>query len=104
MNGINVSPAELRNAAANLRQYVEQMRSSLDDSTVCVKGTEQSWDSESAVNLRNKYNSLAGKFPDFYDAVTKYAQFLDTTAASYEEQDKKITQSADQALNNGYNA
>jgi 4-hydroxy-3-methylbut-2-en-1-yl diphosphate synthase IspG/GcpE len=58
----------------------------------------------SAENLRARYTSLAGKFSDFYDAITKYAKFLDNTAVAYESADKKIEERANELLNKDYTA
>ena len=48
--------------------------------------------------------STDGEFSDFYDAITKYAKFLDNTATAYENADKKIEERANELLNEGYNA
>ena len=101
---MQVNSAELANAANNLRKNVSDMQQILDDSTSTINGTAASWESSSAENLRARYTSLAGKFSDFYDAITKYAKFLDNTAVAYESADKKIEERANELLNEGYNA
>ena len=69
-----------------------------------INNTTSSWESAAAENLRARYTSLSAKFSDFYDAITKYAKFLDNTAAAYESADKKIEERANELLNEGYNA
>lgn len=101
---MDVNSVELRNAANALRKNVSDMQSVLDESTQVINGTSASWESAAAENLRSRYMSLAGKFTDFYDAITKYAMFLDNTATSYEAADKKIEAKANELLNEGYNA
>ena len=101
---MQVNSAELANAANSLRKNVSDMQQILDDSTSTINGTAASWESAAAENLRARYTSLAAKFSDFYDAITKYAKFLDNTAAAYESADKKIEERANELLNEGYNA
>ncbi len=101
---MQVYSVELASAAANLRKNVSDMQQILDDSTSTINGTAASWESAAAENLRARYTSLAAKFSDFYDAITKYAKFLDNTAAAYESADKKIEERANELLNEGYNA
>jgi WXG100 family type VII secretion target len=101
---MQVNSAELASAAGNLRKNVSDMQQILDDSTSTINGTAASWESAAAENLRGRYTSLAAKFSDFYDAITKYAKFLDNTAAAYESADKKIEERANELLNEGYNA
>lgn len=104
MDGMQVNSAELRNASNSLRKNVTDMQTTLDEATGTINGTAASWESASAENLRARYTSLSGKFSDFYDAITKYATFLDNTAAAYEAADKKIEEKANELLNQGYNA
>lgn len=101
---MQVNSVELRNAANNLRKNVSDMQATLDEATSTINGTAASWESAAAENLRARYTSLSQKFPDFYDAITKYATFLDNTATSYEAADKKIEEKANELLNQGYNA
>lgn len=104
MDGMSVNSAELRNAANSMRKNVSDMQATLDEATQTINGTAASWESSAAENLRARYTSLAAKFSDFYEAITKYALFLDNTASSYEAADKKIEQRAEELLNSGYNA
>ena len=101
---MQVNSAELANAANNLRKNVNDMQATLDEATSTINGTAASWESAAAENLRSRYTSLAAKFSDFYDAITKYAKFLDNTATAYENADKKIEERANELLNEGYNA
>ena len=101
---MQVNSAELASAAGNLRKNVSDMQQILDESTSTINGTAASWESAAAENLRARYTSLAAKFSDFYDAITKYAKFLDNTAVAYESANKKIEERANELLNEGYNA
>ena len=101
---MQVNSAELASAAGNLRKNVSDMQQILDESTSTINGTAASWESAAAENLRARYTSLAAKFSDFYDAITKYAKFLDNTAVAYESADKSITSKADELLTSDYGA
>ena len=101
---MQVNSVELHNAANSLRKNVNDMRTTLDEATSTINGTAASWESDAAENLRARYTSLSGKFTDFYDAINKYATFLDNTAVAYESADKKIEERANELLNSGYNA
>ena len=101
---MQVNSAELAQAAEDLRKNVNDMQSTLNDATSTIDSTTSSWESAAAENLRNRYTTLSGKFADFYDAINKYAKFLDNTASAYEAADKKITSKADDLLNADYGA
>lgn len=101
---MQVDSVQLRNSANSLRKDVASMRETLDEATSTINSTAASWESEAAENLRARYTSLSAKFSDFYDAITKYATFLDNTAGAYEAADKKIEERANELLNQGYNA
>ena len=100
---MQVNSVELHNAANSLRKNVNDMRTTLDEATSTINGTAASWESAAAENLRPRYTSLSGKFTDFYDAINKYATFLDNTAVAYESADKKIEERANELLNSDYN-
>ena len=100
---MEVDSVELRNAAAELRKHLNNMKAANDDATQNINSTAGSWESSAAENLRGRYTTLSGKFTDFYDAIDKYATFLDNTAEAYENADKKINQKAEDLLNKDYN-
>lgn len=101
---MQVNSAELARAAENLRSDVDTMSRVLSEATETINKTTSSWESAAAENLRARYTSLSGRFQDFYDAINKYAKFLDNTASAYESADKKITNKADELLNSDYGA
>ena len=101
---MEVRSEDLRSSAAELRRLLQKMKDSNDDATKTINGTAANWESNAAENLRGRYTNLSGNFADFYDAIEKYATYLENTATSYEEADQKITQKADDLLNQGYNA
>lgn len=100
---ISVSYAGLKESSEAMLNKVDVMKQALDKATTVMGNTEESFKSESADMLREKYHSLYAKFGDFYDAITKYATFLSTTATKYEEADTTIKKSAEDLLTSEYN-
>lgn len=100
---ISVSYTGLKEASESMLNKVDIMKQALNKATTVMGNTEDSFKSESADLLRDKYHSLYAKFSDFYDAITKYATFLSTTAAKYEEADTTIKKSAEDLLTSDYN-
>lgn len=100
---IVVSSAELHEAAEKLRRLVEDIDGIFNEAKTEVNNTARNYQSNSGDNLRDRFLSLSQRFPDFCEAIRKYAKFLDATATSYEDAEQKITQSADEKLNDDYN-
>lgn len=100
---ISISYEGLRDSANSILKKVEIMKQSLSKATTVMDRTEHSFKSDAADGLREKYHSLYSKFDDFYDAITKYAEFLTTTANKYQEAENKINQNA-QDLTSEYDA
>lgn len=101
--GMNVNYEGLRQSASVFRKEVTNMNAALDEATSNIDRTTNSWQSQAANDLRERFKALSTKFEDFYNAINNYAQFLDNTANAYEAADKKIEQRADELLNNDYN-
>lgn len=100
---ISVSYAGLKEASEGMLNKVDIMKQALNKATTVMGNTEDSFRSESADMLREKYHSLYAKFGDFYDSITKYATFLSSTAAKYEEADSTIKKTAEDLLTSEYN-
>ena len=75
----------MRETANKIRTIVERMHSTLDEASNDIHASTDTWQSSAADHLRSKYGDLSPKFEDFYQAITNYADFLDKTAANYEE-------------------
>lgn len=100
---ISVSYAGLKESSEGMLNKVEIMKQALNKATTVMKNTEDSFKSESADMLREKYHSLRSKFDDFYESINNYAAFLSKTAAKYEEADKNIKKTAEDLLTSDYN-
>jgi uncharacterized protein YukE len=100
---ISVSYVGLKEASESMINKVDVMKQALSKASTVMANTEDSFKSEAADMLRDKYHSLRVKFDDFYDSITKYATFLATTANKYEEADANIKKSAEDLLTSDYN-
>ncbi len=97
-DGIQITPAELRNSATEMINKIEAMRDSLAIASNIMDNTRDSFEATSAEALREKYGELSAKFNNFYEKMTSYATFLETTAAYYEKADENITKAANDIL------
>lgn len=100
---ISISYTGLKDSSEAMIRQVDVMKQALSKATTVMQNTEESFKSESADMLREKYHILYAKFHDFYDSITNYANFLAKTAASYEEADKNIQKNAEDLLTSDYN-
>ena len=101
MNQEKISYEQMRAKADSLRTSANNLQGIFDQVKVEIGklGTEDTWKSDAATEFVNKFNSLAGKFPDFIQKVRDCATFIDTSVEAYEASDAKIGQSADEYLN-----
>lgn len=100
MNQEKISYEQMRTKADSLRTSANKLQGIFDNVKVEIGkiGTEDTWKSTAATEFVNKFNSLAGKFPDFIQKVRDCATFIDTTVEAYETSDTRMGQSADQNL------
>lgn len=92
----------MRDTAARIREIVEKMHGTLDEASTDIHQTTDTWQSGAADHLRDKYKDLTPKFDDFYTAITNYADFLEKTAAHYEEFEQQSASSADDVITSEY--
>ena len=93
-NGIVITPAELRASARLMKNRIESMKQNLDTASRVMQQTTESFDSPAAKAMREKYEELKKNFPKFYQEMTSYAEFLETTASEYERTNQEIENAA----------
>ena len=98
MNGITISPEELRSSASEMRTKLAAMKENLQTSSNVMNQTSGSYESASGEALRQKYNELKGKFDAFCNVVETQIAFLEMTANSYEQADETIAKEANDAF------
>ena len=102
MEDLQITPQELKNSASTMKTKIATMKDSLDVASNVIGRTSDSFKGSAAEELREKYNTLAMKFNDFYSAMTNYADFLEKTAVAYEQSDAAIKKAAEEVLTSEY--
>ena len=101
---LKVSSEELRSNALQMKNKIEIMRSSLQTASNVMSATSNSFQGTGPDTIRNKFHSLEGKFYDFYNAMTNYANFLEMVANRYDEENATVAKKAEELLSSDYNA
>ena len=94
MAELKINGQELRDKASKMRSRVENMASNLNKVTSAVTKSEDAFQSQAGTKFRSQYGELKGKFEEFKKATNSYADFLDRTAQTYDEVDKKLEEKA----------
>ena len=98
MNGITISPEELRASAKEMRNKLEAMKESVETAGNVMNQTAGSYESAGGEALRQKFNESKNKFAAFCNVVESQINFLEMTASSYEQVDQTIAKEANDAL------
>ena len=94
----NIEYGKVSEIASSLRNVANNMQSILDNSRQQMQkvNTEETFRSNAGELLYNKFQNLSKRFESFYEAVNSYAKFLDNTVATYQAEDAREQQQADQ--------
>ena len=95
-----ISYEEVTNIANSLHNSASTIKTILDETTkkMARMNTEETWKSQAALDLVEKYKVLASKFDMFYNAIDNYSKFLNQTVATYQAADKTISSKVDEIL------
>ncbi|MDO5382318.1 MAG: pore-forming ESAT-6 family protein [Eubacteriales bacterium] len=91
MADINITFAEVRNKAAQIRGLNNDLTSKLSDIQTEIKNLEADWTSDASVEIRSKITSLQSRFDEYNQIIEEYAKFLDDTANKYEQTEQTLT-------------
>ena len=83
-DGIKVSTQILTDTAKNIRNINSNMDTKLADIKEKMNALGTTWQSVAADDIRGAMNAMQPRFDDYKRIVESYANFLDTTAQSYE--------------------
>ncbi len=88
-----LSYAQINQIASGLRSKAEQMGSLLTNVENQLKkiGDDSTWSGTAAAATFEEFKVLITKFPQFSQAVTSCATYLDKVVESYREVDNAIT-------------
>lgn len=95
-----ISYEGLRSDATSIETNATNMKKALDAADTEMKkiNSDDSWKSDAANEMYNKFQTLAKRFSEFENAVKSYAKFLKETANAYEAADKKIKEKENELL------
>lgn len=94
MDHLNISLAEVRDAAERIRTFNTQMYEELTEMKKFLNDTGASWISEAGEAIRSRFNLFAQRFETQKETIDSYARFLDTTASSYDSLETALENNA----------
>ena len=95
MAQIKVNSAVMREKAGNLRSASNTIQSFTADMLNEMEGLRAYWEGEAGENLVNRFKGLSDNFEEIYSTVTKYAEFLEQAADTYDATEQAIAAGAD---------
>ena len=94
MAEIRVTSAELKNKAAELRSLNEKFKATIEELSANEQQLMGMWDGDTKETFHAAYNSDKTQMENFYAAIEKYCQALESNAAQYESAEAKNTNTA----------
>lgn len=93
MDFSKLSYGEIASYSTNLQSYSTDMQSLLNEiKTLFGKiGTDDVWSGTAADSAKEKFDALSNKFPDFYNAISDCAKYLNSVIETYKAVDSKIS-------------
>lgn len=88
-----LSYTQIGSIASNLRTKASQMESLLGriETELRKVGNEDTWSGTAASSTFEEFSTLIAKFPEFYNAVTSCATYLDRVVETYKMVDSAVT-------------
>lgn len=93
-DGINISTEEVQNIAGKIKSINEALNSRLEDINLQMTSLNNTWQSEAANAIQEKFKGMLPIFENYKKIVESYAIFLENTAASYQKTDTIIQTNA----------
>lgn len=94
MNGINISLAEVSEAAARIRSLNQSMYDALCMMKLEMNSLNDSWISDGGKEIRSRFNTFANRFEEQRSVIESYARYLDQTVEAYDTLETTITGNA----------
>ena len=94
MSTINISLAEVSEAASKMRNYNQLMYENLENMKKDMNSLDVSWISDGSSEIRNRFNLLSNKFNEYKTIIDSYVNFLELTVSSYDSVESTITSNA----------
>ena len=94
MSQINITPAEVRAAAARIATSNRALDETLGAIRKDVNALTSSWQSKAANTTQQAFNAHAARFPDYRAQIDNYVEGLNLAATRYEEGERAIDDAA----------
>ncbi len=91
MADINITFAEVRTKASEIRGLNADLTTKLAEIQSEIKKLEADWTSDASVEIRSKITNLQTRFDEYQQIIEEYAKFLDDTANKYESTESTLT-------------
>lgn len=78
---IFVNPTEIRNCSNKLNGYADEMKDTLDNLIIKMDATESTYQAQSAIDMRDKFNELRPELEKFTAYLRKVAAYLTQNVA-----------------------
>jgi uncharacterized protein YukE len=103
LGNIDIQPGELRGLAQSIEQQRNNLNTQFNSIAARMNSLEQEgWRSESGRALRERFSKLRGFYENKYPpAMNSYVQFLNQTAADYEQTEAQRLQDVANLSNMG---
>ncbi len=95
-DSIQIDLDEVREKATVIKSCNDDLTDRLEEITRSMEGLVDSWESEAATTIFEKFKGLKPVFEDYEKVVEAYAQFLMDTAETYDQTDSAISSNASQ--------
>ena len=94
VEGIKITMAEVTATASRINSLNGSLDSKLQDIKKSINALTQTWQSDAAGTIQQKFNSLSPRFQEYKSVIDSYAKFLNETVKSYESTESSINSSA----------
>ena len=94
MNGITISPAEVRSTAGRIATQNRALEDTLNKIKSDMNALTATWQSKGAETTQQVFNTHAAKFAEYRQYIDNYSKFLENAATAYEQAEIDIDKGA----------
>jgi len=84
MGSVQITPADLRTAAATIQEAAEVIGTKLDAVKIAIDSIESAWKDANAKTYTNRFNELYPSFTNFKNSALGFGSFLNQVVSAYE--------------------
>lgn len=98
MAEIRVNSEMLRSASAEIKQQGNNFNDLMSQVSQIL--TSINWEGSASESFKEKVNALKPTMERYYQVITEYGQFLETSAEQYEQAEQQAQSTTDSLANN----